>query len=514
MQKKLTYKEIIEIAVKYETVHPVDEYQFFDWNVWPLIRTDTILSALLAPRFQQQPTIKNFLKRSQLLKYAVQTFKSRLKVHERVKLWKLDPEHNDNHLATDRDVVFLTLSQRRISFDQGLYEIYTDPLVEILNKLEVSTLVWEAGEERTPRYHPSAWVSRLIQKELKIAPELPSLPEPAWYVDFAPFAATIRGLQVPWTEVANRILYVQKLSIIYERWLKHVNPRLLIIVCWYGLEEMAATLAARRLGIKSADLQHGIQGECHHAYSGWSKIPRTRYELVPDIFLNWGINQAQELLELNPSLAQHTKALTIGNLWLNKCRYSDCNFMYNDQSILHELVATHTKTILVTLQHGDESSDFIINALRQSPDDWLWLLRFHPNTPQLERVHVENKLRSLSCHNYEFKVSSRMAVYALMRICNVHVTGYSTTALEALAFGLPTVLVTPTGSSIYNDLIAKCTMFYAQNIEELFQILARCEDVSAQQCEKSAQGYFASRDVAMEGIRRLLSITGIDYVDN
>jgi hypothetical protein len=527
MELFVTNKQLIEILKNYERSHPVEEYRFFDWNVWPLLREDTTMVSATYFFGQEasgclpwKKRIRKLLQRNPLLISADRCFsyvRSLQKKRRIERTWDqdwevlsaLDPEHNDNHIAPGRDVVILTLSERRLRTDHGLYEVYADPLVELFNKWGVSNLVWERGEERGPRCLPSAWTSRLLEKEQMCVPALPPLAEPSWFRDFVSFSAPLLGREQSWAEVQARIIDVQRLSMVFEQWLRQTKAKLLISVCWYGSDAIAATLAARRLGIVSVDLQHGFQGAEHDAYSGWVKIPSTGYEIVPDAFWCWGKNQASQLMENNPAFAKQCKALVCGNLWLNKWRYSDCSYFGKDCERIVKLAATHKKTILVTLQHGGEFTELIIDAVTQSPDEWLWLLRFHPATPQAERSHFESRLGAMSRTNFEHELSSRMALYALMQQSNVHVTGHSTCAQEALCFGVPTVTITGNGASAYKEFIDGGTMRYAGSAPDLLQAISGCETIDAEKCRNAGQDYFASQNVAEEGILQLLSMAGI-----
>lgn len=525
----LTNKQIIELATHYENTHAVEDYRFYDWNVWPLIREETTLSAM-SPSFSQGGTCKRYfnvlkscLKQLPFLKSIVSvligvvTFPRKLRMTRSwQKDWQAvlecDPSHNDNYLASDRDVLVFTFSERRMQSDQGLYEIYSDPLVESLNKMGVTTLVWERGDERYPRYSPSAWVSQLLSREMEKLPDLPLLIEPLWFRDFASFTTSVLGRKKSWAEIESSIQYVQKLSIVFETWLKQTEVKLLISVGWYLPDVMALALAAKRLGILVVDLQHGIQGYGHDAYYGWEKTPDLGYELVPDIFLCWGTRQAEQVMEYNPAFAKHCKAITGGNLWLNKWRYSDCSLFNVSSELLAKQSAVYNKVILVSLHPGKELYEFVINALTLSPDEYYWLLRFHPGTSPHERFMIEGMLASLSCTNYEFELSSQIPLYALLQQSNLHITGHSTTALEALCFGLPTITVTKNGVSAYAEFIEAGTIFNVASVAELFQTITACETVTAQKCQESVQEYFAPQNIAEDGIHQILSAAGVNCI--
>ena len=74
--------------------------------------------------------------------------------------------------------------------------------------------------------------------------------------------------------------------------LKHKNLKEIYLTCWYTTETMGICAAARQLGIKTIDIQHGKQGKYQAMYSGWTTIPESGYSLMPDKFWCWGNQSA------------------------------------------------------------------------------------------------------------------------------------------------------------------------------------------------------------------------------
>ncbi|MCM0083486.1 hypothetical protein L4X63_18020 [Geomonas sp. Red32] len=520
----MTNREIIETVRAFEMTHPVESYRFFDWNVWPLIREETLIVAMMPPRVAA-PTgswgavVRDFLHGHRHLRPLTRmlgSLRARQSRREMERTWArewdsllaLDPSHNDDPVAPGREVVLFTLSGRRVQTREGLYEIYADPLVEYLDRKGVSSLLWERGVPRHPRRYRSAWVSRLLEREALLIPDPPPLKEPPWFQELAAFSAAVSGRYRNWHEVQADIIYLQKLSLVFEKWLRATGAKLLVSVCWYGLDVMAATLAARRVGVVTVDLQHGVQGRDHHGYSGWAKVPPVPYEVVPDLFWCWGEEQKRTLLAENEAFAAQCDVAVCGNLWLNKW-HTDGDLGGEEGGELARSTAGFEKTILVTLQTPGEFTDFIVEAVRESPPGWFWLLRFHPATPEAERAHFEEKLQSVRRANFETEQASRMAMYALMQLSDVQVTGYSTSAQEALFFGIPTVTVTANGASALKGLVDAGIVLHVETLQELFEALKRCETISSKQCQDSVQNYFAPPQVAGQGIDQLLSRAGI-----
>ncbi|GFO55607.1 hypothetical protein GMSM_26140 [Geomonas sp. Red276] len=509
-------EEIVKALSAYEIANPIEQYRFYDWNAWPLLR---VIAGYLAVARQsgtgdgpEGVDLRKAIASIPFLGAAAVSLNRRLKAlrlnRELASLREVDAPHQDELLAPGREVVILTISGRRQEMGGGLYEIYADPLAECLEAMGVPTLVWERLEERWPRCRRSAWITRRLELELLQAPQLPPLPEPSWYADFASLAERLAGRRYRWSECEPVIRALQRSSLVYQRWLQQVGAKALVSVCWYDAEVMAATLAARRLGVASVDLQHGAQGIGHFAYDGWGRGITPPFELVPDYFWCWGEEPATKVMLDNPAFASQCKAVPGGNLWLSAWRshavaYRDARF----DAVRKQ--AAGKKVILFALQHGYRYSELVPEAVAQSPDDWFWLVRLHPATPEGEKGIIHRRLEALHPSKVEFVTATQAPLLSLMAISQVLITGSSTCALEALAFGLPSVTVTDEGAVVYREFIEGGVMLAAGSAEELVQRIKESETIDSARCLAASRRLFASAEESEAAIRAFLDGVGI-----
>jgi hypothetical protein len=515
-----TREEVTEIMAAYEIEHSVDEYFFYDWNVWPLLRVITAYEALWpntrpAPADEPAPirqsTLKAALKKvpfvSAIADHALKRLALRRQLADLAETLRVDPEKNDSPCAR-RDVLLLTLSGRRQHNGKCLYEIYADPIAESFKEMGASTLIWERKKERFPRCHPSAWISRLLELEITTSPTLAPLEQPPWFSQFCGFAESLLQRRVTWVEVESEIRRLQLLSLVYEKWLRKSVPKLLISVCWYDPEVMAATIAARRLGITTVDLQHGLQDNGHFAYAKWKKVPHKPYSVVPDFFWTWGAKNAVRLMAENPAFYRQSKTVVGGNLWFNKWRFEEFVLPDEDTSKLLQRQAPKQKTVLVTLQDFGDYHDFIAETIHRSPVDWRWLVRWHPATPETEREYIRTVMQETAHPGLDIDVANNNSLFSLLKFSDVHVTGHSTSMVEALGFGVPTITVTKNGVNAFKEYMDQGVVLYAQEPGELLQKIMACEDISNDQCMAAAESIFASCETASAGLRQLLESTG------
>lgn len=500
--------EILDKVLAYESMHNVEDYVVDGWHVWPLLRTAISLHFLPSARpglmfallssirrcLESTPMIgKYILPLGRFLAYSKSGYKQRRSFEHR------DDESKNNHLA---DVILLTLSERRVMVDGSFFEIYTDPLVDLLHELGLSSLVWEQGDGRYPQYSESVKILNKLNAEM-IRLSHRRLKEPAWFADYRLLVGDVVGREVAWGEIAPMIESVTNRAIVFERWLRRANARVLFLVCWYDPLAMSATMAARRCGVKTVEIQHGVQGKGHFAYSSWLHAPFEGYEVVPDVFWCWGKASAKELQEYNQALFTRSSALAGGNLWLNRWRQSARKSFSVIKRAENDLGGV--KRILVTLGHAVPKH--LLEAISASPTSWVWMIRFHPSRAMEHRIADMGQFQETGHGGVEFERSNESLLYELLNDCDVHVTEISSCALEALAFGVPSVILGgtyfgETGKSVYRPFIEKELMFSADTASDL--IAAIYSATLMDQTDSKISDIFADDNAAKASLSQLM----------
>ena len=120
-------------------------------------------------------------------------------------------------------------------------------------------------------------------------------------------------------------------------------------------------------------------------------------------------------------------------------------------------------TILISLQFS-ELPDFVWETIAKRSDE-RWLLRMHPRFLSEQAAFIEECARRLPKANWEVERSSRDDFYEVMSEADIHVTGWSTTAYEALAFGVPTILIHPNGLDAMGESVERGVFGYADDAE-------------------------------------------------
>ncbi len=277
----------------------------------------------------------------------------------------------------------------------------------------------------------------------------------------------------------HRILHVNNLideldeCIAYEEfWLKILRRskiKGIFFECHYGnWNYYGITSAAAKVAIPTVDIQHGISQD--YMYKGWRNSPKNGYDFLPDYYWCWSQHDVDSInkskfnsVDLKPFLG--------GNMWFAKSKINIK--MPSDK--LQRVINSYSpqKVLLVTLQHSMPISDMLIQAIRQSDIKWLWLVRFHP-LDYVDAGFREGYKKTLKeFKNVEWEVATEANLYELFQIMDVHLTHHSTSAVEAISFKKPTILLGSKFKFAFMDYINSGWFFIAENAHEIIQLASK-----------------------------------------
>ncbi|MBP0001024.1 MAG: hypothetical protein J7641_18830 [Cyanobacteria bacterium SID2] len=361
---------------------------------------------------------------------------------------------------------------------------FLDPIQELCqakyNTLKLE-LDFPQGREKQPRRDPSIFVNpysclvkeNLIQKCLES-----SLNSKFSKINnFLELQTTVKKyteLHIDETQVISQIHLLNSYYILFKDLLSVIRPRVVFLVCYYYIAAMALIRACRELGVKTIEVQHGIQGRYHKQYASWTRIPQSGYELLPDFFWVWSEQCQQDIMETRPSLLANQEChlpIVGGNPWLGKWLEEDLGLNERERQFLDGL-KQYRKVVLVSLQNFDTLSEFIeflIPAMSHKPDEWFWLLRFHPLHQSDREVNtVLDVLKTANLQNFDIQFSTEISLYALLKRCDYHLTLNSTVCHEAYAFGVRSGIIDPKyGYIYYQKQIQQGSFDFVTGAEEL-----------------------------------------------
>lgn len=253
----------------------------------------------------------------------------------------------------------------------------------------------------------------------------------------------------------SRIRAVLSLAEHFGRLLALHRPKAVFIVSYYQVAGYALNLAARRLGIPTIDIQHGVSGSFHPAYGRWTKVPIGGFELLPEGFWAWSGADARVIEDSLGRSGAHW-AVSGGHpvvcAWQAGWIPDSAAQTSRVKNLKQQQTARHH--ILLTLQPGLSSREELGNLLAamQELKDCFWWIRLHP-TATGELSSITAMLDSAGTA-FNIRDATDSPLYALLSSIDLHVTHSSSTVIEAAQFGIPSVIWSGYGADLFKDEIA------------------------------------------------------------
>ncbi len=438
------FKETLESFAEIERAIDVNAIRYHDIRIWPLIRWD-IYGVTCGPSRVVSTTPD--ISRRQILSPTVD-------------LLQAVADNRRGCLFFSREMAHTEV------LDGKEYCPFLDPMVALAQEAGYATLKIEASPQAglsqarkeptfhfVPIGHPATQRAYSGIEHFKACKEL---------------VAKLFHLDLPEDGFQELVHQIEDWSQFFSAVLRVGRPKAVFEVCYYDLATFGLCLACKRTGIPLIDLQHGTFGGYHGLYTHWTRMPPEGYELLPDVFWTWGSRSQQAILQWFPA-GTHKPHVRVGaNLrvasWLTRAQASD--------GIPHELrrrLREASRSILLTLGFN-VIPPFVLDAMKQAPTDWLWLIRLHPvyDSP-LERQKLHEQLRVLGIPNYEIDHATETLLYCLLPQVNHLLCAFSSSCYDALAFNVPVTLYDEAGLKFYRQDVDDGLMAYAADVNGILQ---------------------------------------------
>jgi hypothetical protein len=211
--------------------------------------------------------------------------------------------------------------------------------------------------------------------------------------------------------------------------LKKIKPKAVLIRCGYGRFPMALSQACRELGIPPIELQHGLITAYLPAYR--RATPTQNKDCIPEYLLAQG-NICADLVR-NGNLFDKDKVISTGYPYLQQTLQQR-----KTTPALKTSFSPFPQNILFTSQWivAKEIQEFIIKVaemLEQADMDVGILFKPHPYDKK-DYSSLKNNKHIILMEKYE-------DTFKLFTIADIHSTVFSTSGLEAMAFGTPNIFV-------------------------------------------------------------------------
>ncbi|MFA6129454.1 MAG: hypothetical protein WC731_00525 [Candidatus Omnitrophota bacterium] len=474
--------EIINIITSIEDNFPVDTWVVKGIHVWPLLRIELkskIFEAYHLPVSRNVSKNSGFLKIKKLLFLCKNAAKYGWN-------YLLDYSHNDK-VNRRCEAVFLSYSLHRSLLNGKWYDRCCDPLISAMEELGKKCFLFEVEEGspdydyRIPRFKPSVYIKGYIDY-VKIKQFFLRGKSQSKEVNLKGFAEFIgylkeKQIKIKYPQINNLIFRVSVILELAEYFIKAfgiLKPQVAFVADYYStIERFAYILACRKMEIPCIDIQHGAGCEDYSvAYARWKKVPKEGYELLPTIFWCWGKREAEVIRQWNSNVSDFHYPFVGGNPWLDlwNNKSGEPTKSYNEKIAKLKNRINKPYFILFTLDLFFGIPDWFAKVIQLSSDEFYWWIRIHPAQVS-QRKRIEDELKKYNLTNIELDYATSLPLPALLQHCDIHVTGVSSSSIEALYFGVPTIVTHKDAQETYSELIAAGKISQAYTTEDLMKMI-------------------------------------------
>jgi hypothetical protein len=437
----LSLRDGMDLILDIEANYPVNEWRTASVRLWPAVRVRLgqalFLTSAQANHQPQQASWASILRRGTRAASEWRPAAARL------------PD------VGDVDALFLSDGVSRSSGSMGAFDRWCEAFVHELTargrRAEVLVPRWWGSGPLAPgarRIH--SWVALALARSRlarKVSLDLPEYQRVSTKLESAGLVGALPSIDTT-TFLGNAI---ETLAEGFARVFGRARPLIAPVVEYYSLPGMSFVLAARRCGVPSADIQHGVQGELHPAYGRWSIVPSDGYELLPDFFLVWGRSEADQI----DSWAAGTphRPVVGGDPLITLWRSG----AFGDRDVwlerLREIVSRSPRSGLVTLNAYETEDDLLclIRSLVRAGSGWTWLVRCHPTLDT--RALVRRVCGRLAVTNVEVDLATSAPLPALLELVDLHVSAYSSVVEDAARAGVPSIVTHEAGALVFAQTI-------------------------------------------------------------
>jgi len=410
------------------------------------------------------------------------------------------------------DICGFSGTENRKLRDGKFYDIYLDPLYNILGD-RLWVFEWPAQSGHRRKYQKKIFSKHYIPMHI------PLFSNTFWNIGFykvlgrKKFYIKAEGVlkniitrisqdaKVDKNELKNNIydaiaifFYMKEFFI---KIMRSISPKAVLIICGYGRFHMALSQACKELSIPSIELQHGIITKFHLGYI--KTIKSENKDCIPEYLFTYGDFFSDIVRKGN--LFDPDKVISIGFPYLEEFKESHVSKDYK----LKKFLSNYSTTLLITSQWtvSDEIKLFVkrlskeldklkINIgiiFKPHPRDW----RNHKDLEQYQNIFLTSKYDD---------------IYVLLKMVDIHSTVYSTSGLEALAYGKPNIFIEVRKASMPEiiDIVDNRTSFIAVSSKEfinhLENIVSNYESIS-KETQKQSEKFFKSN--AKENFEKFLN---------
>jgi len=249
--------------------------------------------------------------------------------------------------------------------------------------------------------------------------------------------------------IINRIAMTVHLRKIYgDLFGRSKNLSGLFLTNYYNPHGWGAVAAAKELGVATIDVQHGVQGKHHHAYS-WPELAGGLPNVVPDFFVCW---TAADKDNLDSGSSTHNRSVVAGPSHFQLEALAAAEPKSDNAELTAALANLRAKSrrAEALCRTARDRNQRIVGLFLQYREDGNWLRALRGCVPQGTELWVRRHpgVRRRGAANGEHEIPGITIVdeyplAALLHCLDLAVTGYSSVGIEAAHVGCPVLAYSP-----------------------------------------------------------------------
>ena len=336
-------------------------------------------------------------------------------------------------------------TESRKEYKGKFYDIYLDPLYEILGD-NFTVFEWPSISGRRRKYFGKIYSKNYVKMHI------PIFTKTFWNIFFYKLIGH-KNFSIESEEILLEIIkYISKTSSIDEKSLKkniydfltvffyvkdllkkiltRISPKVVLIRCGYGRFPMALSQACRELGIPSVELQHGLITPSIPPYV--KKVKSGNKDCTPEYLLTHG-DVFRDIVK-NGNIFEKDKVFSTGHIYLEKIKEEN----KKETATTKSTISDFKHNLLFTSQWilSEEIKEFIIRVADK-------MKKSNLNLGIIFKPHPYDKIdySGLDAHENIILADKYEDTFKLLKLVDAHSTVYSTSGLEAMAFGKPNIFV-------------------------------------------------------------------------
>lgn len=438
--------QIINIFQDIERQDYIKSWFIYDLEIWPIIKEILYFQAIRKAS------------KLDLLKITIRNFLNDIKRKQKVESLNF----------SKKDILFNGYKAMRINLNNESHNKHFDPMMDHLETQNMSSALIEFVELNNKNCYRS---DRLIEgciyvKNSASKVSLSDLKKLKHLDDL--ILKISKKFRLNEKYIYNRIKLNTNIALnwsdFYSEIIKKTQPKVIFTLSYYSAPCYGLIFAAKQNKVPVIDVQHGGQGNLHFAYNYNSKLKNLN--LLPDLFWVWD----KASYNLINKWASKDKVILGGNPSINNIE---------ETNPIPQLIQPDDILILYTLQTTITPyvPNFIMHAIKSSPNHYKWWFRLHPRMKENEKQIVYNTLKKKGVYDrVNFKDANEVSLNNILKYTLVHISSFSGSVTEAALLNVPlNITFSDMGKESFKDLIDEGKVYFSkfENNQSLNELISK-----------------------------------------